>query len=50
MHPVKVQKGSRKGFACASGHSAPLFFNSTVATNRTRPVTSTGASGQYEKY
>jgi hypothetical protein len=34
---------------CASGHSAPLFFNSTVAIDRTHPVTSTGASDQYVK-
>jgi hypothetical protein len=34
---------------CAPGHSAPLVFNSTVATDRTRPVTLTGASGQYVK-
>jgi hypothetical protein len=32
---------------CASSHSAPLFFNSTVAIDRTHPVTSTGTSGQY---
>jgi hypothetical protein len=34
---------------CASGHSTPLVLNSTVATDRTRPVTSTDASGQYVK-
>jgi hypothetical protein len=37
------------GLASASGHPACLVFNSTVATDRTRPVTSTGASGQYVK-
>jgi hypothetical protein len=34
---------------CASSHSALLVSNSTVATNRTRLVTSTGAFGQYIK-
>jgi hypothetical protein len=58
VRPVKVQYGSCTtgcvqscmiGLASVSGHSAPLVLNSTVAIDRTRPVTSTGASGQYVK-
>jgi hypothetical protein len=43
-HPVTPDRTH-----CASGHSAPLVFNLTVATDRTRPVKSTGAFGQYVK-
>jgi hypothetical protein len=38
------------GLVYAFGHSASLKLKSIVATDWTRPVTSTGASGQYEKY
>jgi hypothetical protein len=43
-HPVTLNRTH-----CASGHSAPLVFNLTIATDRTRPVKSTDAFNQYVK-